>query len=462
MNLWQMSFSGAIFILAVILIRRLTMNQLPKRTFLILWEVVLFRLLMPFSIPSMLSVYSVIQNTPINTLDSTYVDNRIPTIQGTSLELVEELPMMNGNQEASSSIWFVIWLMGVILCSIFFAASYWNSYSEFQTSLPVENDFVNQWLKQHPLRRTISIRQSDRISTPLTYGIMNPVILMPKKTDWKNTNLLKYILFHEYMHICQWDNVIKLIVIFALCIHWFNPMVWVMFFLFNRDMELACDERVIRYLGEASKSPYAMALINMEVKKSDFMILYNHFSKNAIEERITAIMKIKKKSKFAIFIAIGLILSMSTIFATSAANITGKETSNRMDYTDLDDDNHIQKIDGSASNVEKASLQYETVGIKQLSLQPGTHKEYGRYSLKKGDVISVDLSWKETGNVYFAIGKEFGTFRGLKSSGDSTSLNTNITVKEDGEYYIFLGIQGTDTKGVEELTGEIAFTVSED
>ncbi len=142
------------------------------------------------------------------------------------------------------------------------------------------------------MKRPILVRQSDRISAPLTYGIFRPVILMPKKMDWKNEKQLQYVLSHEYVHIYRYDTVTKLIVTLALCIHWFNPFVWVMYILFNRDIELACDESVIRQFGEKSKSAYSLMLINMEATKSGLLPFCNNFSKNAIEERITAVMKI--------------------------------------------------------------------------------------------------------------------------------------------------------------------------
>ena len=110
--------------------------------------------------------------------------------------------------------------------------------------------------------------------------------------DWKNEKQLQYVLSHEYVHIYRYDTVTKLIATLALCIHWFNPFVWVMYILFNRDIELACDESVIRQFGEKSKSAYSLMLINMEATKSGLLPFCNNFSKNAIEERITAVMKI--------------------------------------------------------------------------------------------------------------------------------------------------------------------------
>ena len=207
-----------------------------------------------------------------------------------------------------------------------FAIAYWKCRQEFQTSLPVKNDFIKSWLNAHQLKRPISIRQSSRFSAPLTYGVFRPVILMPISTDWENTKALQYVLAHEYVHIRRFDSITKLVLIAALCVHWFNPLVWVMYVLANRDIELSCDEAVVRLFGETTKAAYARALISMEETRSGLTPLCNNFSKNAIEERITAIMKIKKASIFSLVVALALVVGVTTAFATSAANAAEQDS----------------------------------------------------------------------------------------------------------------------------------------
>lgn len=299
MNLLQMSFSGAAFITAVVIIRAVAINKLPKKTFLVLWELVILRLLIPFSIPSMFSVYTLVTHSiSSTTLPEAGTDYNIPTMQGlfVTTQGAEQPPE---NILSSVSMWFIVWCAGIILIALFFVISYLRCLIEFRTALPVHNHYVEKWLAERPLKRPILVKQSDRISAPLTYGIFRPVILVPKKMDWKNEKQLQYVLSHEYVHIYRYDTVTKLIATLALCIHWFNPFVWVMYILFNRDIELACDESVIRQFGEKSKSAYSLMLINMEATKSGLLPFCNSFSKNAIEERITAIMKTKNNYFFA-------------------------------------------------------------------------------------------------------------------------------------------------------------------
>ena len=310
MSLLQMSFAGGILILAVIVIRALAINMLPKKAFNALWWISVVRLMIPFSIPSTFSVYSL-------------MGSHAP---GNGSQAIRVLPIGASGQAASMpdsitnavSTWTVVWAAGVLVCAVFFSLAYWKCRKEFQTSIPVGNDFTENWLSVHQQGRRISIRQSGRFSAPLTYGVLHPVILMPTSTKWENTDSLAYVLAHEYVHIRRFDSIRKLVLIVVLCVHWFNPLVWVMYILANRDIELSCDEAVVRFFGENTKAAYARALISMEETRSGLTPLCSSFSKNAIEERITAIMKIKKTTVFSLVLAGFIVVGTATAFATSA------------------------------------------------------------------------------------------------------------------------------------------------
>ena len=372
MSLLQMSFSGAVFITAVVMIRAAAINKLPKKTFLVLWELVMVRLLIPFSIPSVFSVYTLVTHG----LSSA----ALPEVTtGYNMPVVEGVFAATGGMEqppadilSSVSLWFIVWCAGMIPAALFFVISYLRCLMEFRTALPVRSHYVEKWLEQQTLKRPVLVRQSDRISTPLTYGIFRPVILMPKKTDWKNEKQLQYILTHEYVHIYRYDTVTKLLAACALCVHWFNPFVWVMYRLFNRDIELACDESVIRQFGEKSKSAYSLMLINMEAAKSGLLPFCNNFSKNAVEERITAIMKMKKTSLFAICIAAMLIVGVTTTFATSAAG--SDRESNTVQGTDFSD----EEFDKLLSEPDTGRGGQETIEEEQESREypNGTEEDY--------------------------------------------------------------------------------------
>ena len=325
-----MSRSGAVMILVIAVVRALTINKLPKKSFLALWGVAAARLLIPYSLPSAFSVYSL-------------VGRFVPTAEvGDAIPTVPFVPVAPENHMISQPVtpqpaapaahttaipidpWMIVWLVGALLCAAFFATAYLKCRREFMASLPVDNEYAKHWLSEHRSYRTIEIRQSGRISAPLTYGVVHPVILMPKTADWNDLDTLNYVLTHEYVHIRRFDAVTKLVLTAAACVHWFNPAVWIMYVLANRDIELSCDETVIRQFGERTKSAYAMTLICMEETRSGLTPLCNNFSKNAIEERIIAIMKMKKKSTAVIICAAMLVAGISAVFATSPKPVETK------------------------------------------------------------------------------------------------------------------------------------------
>lgn len=353
MNLLQMSLSGAVLIVAIIVIRALFLHKLPKKTFTILWTLVLIRLLLPFSIPSSFSIYSWFPSI-ISARESYIADNNIServknlTVSKNIKETVIKESNMNKSynyikydraEDFEKTIFpsnEAIRIVGMIIGIIIFLFLYIRNMREFRTSLPINNAFIKEWLVKHKLKRKISVRYSDRISTPLSYGVFRPVILLPKNLDLSDTGLLSYILTHEYVHIKRFDIITKMFLIAALCVHWFNPTVWVMFIMFNRDIELSCDEAVVRIFGEKSKEEYAYALIDMEAKKGKLMPLCSNFSNNAVKERIISVMKIKKISLFMILFAVIFVTGTTAVFMTSAKEKENESVSG-IDYKKIDD-----------------------------------------------------------------------------------------------------------------------------
>ncbi|WP_019534631.1 M56 family metallopeptidase [Paenibacillus ginsengihumi] len=330
MDIVQMSFSASVLTVVVVIIRAFALHKLPKKTFLVLWGVVICRLLLPLSVPFQFSFY-----TGIETLKNMFIESTDVAFPAgmPSVSQVGNIPGIGqtigvGASTASFSWMELVWLTGICAFALFFITVYIKCRREFQTSLPVNNDFIAQWLREHPLRRPMQIRQSDRIKAPLTYGAFRPVILLPKKTDWTDEARLKVILAHEFVHIKRFDTLTKLLLAAAVCVHWFNPFVWLMYVMANRDIELACDEAVLRKCGESTKAAYALALIGLAEKNSGLVPLINHFSKNAIEERIVAIMKTKKTSLMGMVFASAMVGGTIAVFATNAASATDNRQEN--------------------------------------------------------------------------------------------------------------------------------------
>jgi bla regulator protein BlaR1 len=329
MSLLEMSVPASLFILAVVCFRSLLLHKVPKMTFIVLWGVALFRLLVPISVHSQFSIFMAVNDL-----------GRMFTVQE-SISLTQSSPISNGGtvtmppitdsmttsavpMELASSIspFVLAWLIDFTLCALFFIIPHLRCRNNYRMSLPIENDFIQKWQKSNPLWRKVQIRQSDTILTPLTYGIFQPVVLLPKHIDYSDEKQLELILTHEYIHIKRFDTLKKWLLAAGVCVHWFNPFVWVMYILANRDIELSCDETVIWTFGDSIKLAYAMALVRLEEKKSGLSSMVSNFSKNSIEERIISIMKTKKISITAMLLAIVIVAGTVTVFATSALDKT--------------------------------------------------------------------------------------------------------------------------------------------
>ena len=316
MSLFQMSVAGGVLILFIVVIRALAIHRLPKTTFLALWMIAALRLLLPLSIPMPFKIHIDLDvfSDVVPKLPSGNIGFPLP---GEGRPAYDTGAIVPGPAAERISVFVILWLVGVLLLALYFSISYLRSMRKFRMSVPDNTPYIREWLNAHQIVRPIEVRSSDLISSPLTYGILHPVILLPKKLDRNDQVALKYVLTHEYVHIRRFDAITKILFAAVLCIHWFNPLVWVMYVLANRDMELSCDAWVIRMMGAKNRSSYALMLIKMEEKRSGMSALYSHFGKNAISERIEAIMKFKKTSIWACILALALIAGATTAFAAA-------------------------------------------------------------------------------------------------------------------------------------------------
>jgi len=324
----RLSLSACVLIAAVSLTRILLIHRLPKRTFSMLWTICALRAVIPVFPKFTFSI----QNLIPGLLSRTFVGNASLlngetgwTVGAGTADGMMETGMF-GTQIAGGTSHFTglagIWFVGTILLGMYFLTSYVKYRRIFSMSLPLEQDVS----REKRLMRRVQIRVSDRIDAPLSYGLFRPVILFPSAMDWEDREAVEMILDHEMIHIRRLDGLQKGILALAFCLHWWNPLIWVMFFFGNRDAELACDEAVVLAGDRDLRSAYAMILIRMEERRSSCGALYSHFSQNAIEERITAIMKIKKTSGLALVCAICLVVGLTAVFGTNAPE-TGPEES---------------------------------------------------------------------------------------------------------------------------------------
>lgn len=284
-----MSFNASILIAAILLLRALAIHRVPKRLFSLCWGVAIIRLLVPLSFPIQIPVLIKVTDTPT------------PILQEYVPSFFEMLP------EQIILAWGIV---GILLL-IAFVVSYYRGYQDLSISLPCSHPAVQNWLQLQKGKRSIQVRISDQVSQPLTYGVIRPVIVLPKTLDLTDEQSLSAILSHELSHIKRFDAGIKILLALIVCIHWFNPLVWVMYFLANRDMELACDDSVIRRMDSRQKVAYAKMLLDFSCNLHESAPLFSGFSRYAIPERITAIAKAKKRLSIASLV--GVVVVMLTV-----------------------------------------------------------------------------------------------------------------------------------------------------
>lgn len=354
---WEASLSAAVIILAALLLRTLFKSRTPRRVFCLLWDVALVRLLIPGALPSPVSVWRWFPGSfsdgmqglrPAVTPGLPAPVGRTVTVGGTAL------PDTAGLSAPSLDIGVVlhaVWLTVTLALAAWFLWSHLHSRRLYADSLPCRDAFVRDWLAERSLRRHMQARISDRIATPLTYRVLRPVVLLPAEMGWPDREVLSFVLEHEYQHIRRFDTLRKGILAAVLCLHWFNPMVWVLYVLCNRDMELACDEAVAEQ--GADRAGYARALLDMEERRGRWGLSGSHFSQNALEERIKSIMRHKHISMGAL-IAVLSVMSITVVaFASAAPNGDGEIPSGKKNSGNGYTYDHFQAVEGDLMILSK-------------------------------------------------------------------------------------------------------------
>ena len=337
MNLIQLSLRGGVLIFCVLLLRSVLRRRLPRTTFWALWIIAGLRLLLPFTIPlPVLPPWA----SPFSDL------SQLSASTSRSPSDVAPLPdPVSKGLNGGASIWYWLWLTGAVLLLAYFAVSYVRHLRRFQASEPDNTAEIQAWLADHRLHRTVSVRWCDRITSPLTYGVFRPVILLPMTLDRQDSAVLPFVLSHEWIHIRRFDALTKLLFAAALTVHWFNPLVWVLFFLGNRDLELSCDAWVLRRIGREYRASYALTLLRLEEQRA--FPCCNQFSGRFFEERIQSIMQFKRHSAPVLILVFLVVLMLASVFVVqpvTSANIQIQGVSVSEEKTKTDDGTDAYEI----------------------------------------------------------------------------------------------------------------------
>ena len=304
LKLVNMSIAASWLILAVIILR-LLLKKAPKTITLVLWAIVAVRLVCPLSFESVLSLIPSAQTIPQEFIYSaapkidsgiTAVNDAVNPIISESLA-PSELASANPTQ-IISFIAAIIWLVGIAAMLIYAAASYIRIHRKVRESIP-DGD---------------GIFICDRISAPFILGIFRPRIYLPSSLNEQDKI---YVIAHEKAHINRRDYISKPLGFLLLSVYWFNPIIWIAYILFCKDIELCCDERVIKQLGNNSKKPYANALINCSTKRHIVSACPLAFGEVSVKSRIKSVLSYNKPAFWLIIAAVVACAITAVCFLTN-------------------------------------------------------------------------------------------------------------------------------------------------
>ena len=323
----NMSITGA-YIAAAIIVLRLVMKKLPKRFSYALWIILGIRLLCPFSFSSAASLFNLVKpETAENTVTTqmTYIPQNIghvpkpqvtvapPILDNAVNEAITESlppPTPENSVDPMQVVLFVaaiVWLAGVAVMAAYTVISYFS----------VRKKLAGATL----LRDNIYI--CGNIGTPFVYGTVRPKIYLPEDIPEADTD---YILAHERTHIRRGDHIVKLIAMAALCLHWFNPLVWVSYKLMTKDMELSCDERAVSRFDRDVRKDYANALLNISARQNHISLGgILAFGESNIKSRIKGVLAAKKPTVIVTALSVTAVAAAAVCLLTNAKNSADAE-----------------------------------------------------------------------------------------------------------------------------------------
>lgn len=319
----NMSFTASVVIVAVLLIR-LLLKKSPKIFSYALWAVVLFRLLCPVSFTFSVSLLGALSTPVSETGRVEYIPPDIVHMENPAVDLpipgVNEVinnAMPQGQEQLVAdplkfpmTLMTYIWALGILAMLISSAVQLIRLRRRLIGSMPLCKN----------------IYLVDYIDSPFVTGLIKPKIYLPSSLQPSEQ---RYIIMHEKHHISRGDHIIKLLAYIALCVHWFNPLVWLAFFLSSKDMEMSCDEAVMKKLSADIRADYSTSLLRFATGRKIVSTTPLAFGEGDTKDRVKNVMKYKKPVFWVIILAIAVLIAAIVLLASNP-----KQTNEAPDVTE--------------------------------------------------------------------------------------------------------------------------------
>lgn len=422
----NMSISASWLVLAVLLLR-FVLKKAPKWVNVLLWGIVAVRLAFPFSIESALSLIPSAETiSPGIMMDNMpSVQTGVPAINNVINPVISSsLAPTPGASANPLQIWIpilsIIWAVGVAVLLLYTAVSYWRLRRKVSEAVILRDN----------------IFQSENVASPFVLGIIKPKVYLPYHMDGQD---LSHVVAHEQAHIRRRDHWWKPLGFLLLTIHWFNPLMWLAYVLLCRDIELACDEKVIKELGNEQRADYTQALVACSVNRRMIAACPLAFGEVGVKERVKSVMNYKKPAFWIIVLAVIACVVVAVCFLTNPVGFQFDEeahtivSANHFDMRNTDDavavemnSAQISELSSRLSGVKNTKKSDEYGGFTpgyQISalLEDGTYIRISGYSLSKTDM--VDIEWN--GDRYVVSDSGFQDYLSRICAGEDVAISSD-------------------------------------
>lgn len=420
LKLVNLSISASWLILAV-LVLRVVLKKAPKWVMPLLWGVVALRLVCPFSIESALSLIPSAETIPSEIVTETrepvlYEQATLDIVTNPTLPSAAEVPVGVSRQQAQVdfNIYSVLWLAGMAALLVHALVSAGKLKRKLATAILLRDN----------------IYESEFVDSPFVFGVVKPNIYLPMHMD---EGTAAYVIAHEHAHLARRDHWWKVLGYLVLALHWFNPLVWVAYILFCRDIELACDEKVVKGLDGAARADYSQALLSCAAPKRAVAACPLAFGEGNIKTRVKSALHYKKPAFWVAAAAVLAVVIVAVCFLTNPRSERGSLVwAQKLNAADVASIELYVPAEGEARQYKKLDTEEMAQAVELINSSRGTY-------IEKPETVYAGLP------VWFLLTMDDGTVHAVGSVVghyliiDGDTFDADVENQAEWENYVLKG-----------------------
>lgn len=420
LKLVNLSISASWLILAV-LVLRVVLKKAPKWVMPLLWGVVALRLVCLFSIESALSLIPSAETIPSEIVTETrepvlYEQATLDIVTNPTLPSAAEVPVGVSRQQAQVdfNIYSVLWLAGMAALLVHALVSAGKLKKKLATAILLRDN----------------IYESEFVDSPFVFGVVKPNIYLPMHMD---EGTAAYVIAHERAHLARRDHWWKVLGYLVLALHWFNPLVWVAYILFCRDIELACDEKVVKGLDGAARADYSQALLSCAAPKRAVAACPLAFGEGNIKTRVKSALHYKKPAFWVAAAAVLAVVIVAVCFLTNPRSERGSLVwAQKLNAADVASIELYVPAEGEARQYKKLDTEEMAQAVELINSSRGTY-------IEKPETVYAGLP------VWFLLTMDDGTVHAVGSVVghyliiDGDTFDADVENQAEWENYVLKG-----------------------